>query len=302
MKTSWHLYLAKITHDNLKGILKQFENHLVGTDRGGAARSYLGDVRRFAEWISARHGAFSHHAVSPLDLVQYRQALQEARRSSATINRALVSLKVFFGWLSKQKTIRDNPADCIKPVAVSAPPAPKWLNRNQQAALMRAVRERGNPRDEALVGIMLHAGLRVGEVCALTREDLMVSERAGRVIVRKGKGNKYREVPLNKTIRKTLSCWLDENKKSLLFPNKNGSPITSNGVYRLVEKYAYLAKLESVTPHTLRHTFCKNLIDMNVPIDQVAVMAGHSSLETTRRYTVPGLLDLQAAVERTAWE
>lgn len=51
--------------------------------------------------------------------------------------------------------------------------------------------------------------------------------------------------------------------------------------------YTYQAKLEDVTPHTFRHTFCKNAIDMGIPIDQVAMMAGHSSLDVTKRYTVP---------------
>ncbi|MDA8336688.1 MAG: site-specific integrase, partial [Peptococcaceae bacterium] len=55
-------------------------------------------------------------------------------------------------------------------------------------------------------------------------------------------------------------------------------------------------------PHALRHAFCKNLIDLGVPIDQVAVLAGHSSLDVTRRYTVPSMADLQAAVEKTSWE
>ena len=67
-------------------------------------------------------------------------------------------------------------------------------------------------------------------------------------------------------------------------------------------EYAYHAKIKDVSPHTLRHTFCKNLIDQGVPIDQVAVLAGHSSLDTTKRYTAPSMADLQAAVDRTAWE
>lgn len=166
---------------------------------------------------------------------------------------------------------------------------------------MRAVRG-GKTRDVTLVGIMLHAGLRVSEVCALGREDVILSDRTGKIIVRKGKGNKYREVPLNKTIRTILYRWLEEKPEGPLFPNRNGNEMSSRAVFDVVAKYAYSAKLLEVTPHTLRHTFCKNLIDMGVPIDQVAVMAGHSSLDVTKRYTAPSMADLQKAVERTAWE
>jgi len=79
-------------------------------------------------------------------------------------------------------------------------PHVKWF-RNEQNRFFRGVRE-SSTQDEAIVGLMLHAGLRIGEVCTLSRGDLHIGERAGKVTVRQGKGNKYREVPLNVTIRK----------------------------------------------------------------------------------------------------
>ena len=296
------LYLIENTSDKLKSLLNNFEQHLKETERGNSVRSYLGDVHRFTDWAIEKYSNFNPQAVSPLDLIQYRQRLQGEGKAPATINRALISLKVFLSWLVKQGVIKDSPVEDIKLVAVAAKPVPKWIDRNQQAALMRAVREGGRARDEAMIGIMLHAGLRVSEICALERVDIYISDRAGKVAVRKGKGNKYREVPLNKTIRKIISRWLEENPEGPLFPNRRKGLLTVRGVFGLVSKYAYAAKLPEVTPHTLRHTFCKNAIDLGVPIDQVATMAGHSSLETTRWYTVPSLSDLQAAVERTAWE
>ncbi len=55
--------------------------------------------------------------------------------------------------------------------------------------------------------------------------------------------------------------------------------------------------LEGVSPHQLRHTFCKNLIDAGVSLEKVAILAGHDNLETTRRYCTPSEQDLAAAVE-----
>ncbi|MCL6558424.1 MAG: tyrosine-type recombinase/integrase [Firmicutes bacterium] len=49
----------------------------------------------------------------------------------------------------------------------------------------------------------------------------------------------------------------------------------------------YRAKLQEATPHKLRHTFCKNTIDMSIPINQVAMLAGHSKLDIIARYTLP---------------
>jgi integrase/recombinase XerC len=296
------IYLANFASDKFSALLERFHRHLLESDRAKSAKAYLTDIRMFAEWMQDQTGNFSVRSITPLDIVEYRQHLQDENRAPTTINRKLTSLKLFFKWLCTQGEITDNPAEDVKFVAVGNRQSIRWLNRNQQAALMRAVREKGNLRDEAIIGLMLHAGLRVSEVSRLTKEDLYIGERSGRVIVRAGKGNKYREVPLNKTIRKILARWLSENKSECLFPNRYGSQISVRGIYDLVAEYAYLARLENVSPHTLRHTFCKNSIDMGIPIDQVAIMAGHSKLDITKRYTLPSLQDLQAAVERLAWE
>ncbi|NPV72282.1 MAG: tyrosine-type recombinase/integrase [Pelotomaculum sp.] len=296
------LYLQKNASDNFAGLLDGFKKRLRETDHAeNSVKSYLQALRSFLDWFNRRAGK-GPEAVTPLDVVDYRQALQNDGKAPATVNLHLKAVRAFFGWLVNEGVVRDNPAEGVKDVATGGPPAPKWLTRAEQAALMRAVREGGSLRDEAVVGLMLHAGLRVSEVCALHREDIRIGERSGWVVVRQGKGNKYREVPLNKTVRKTLALWLAENPEGPLFPNRKGGPIGARGVFSLVAGYAYEAKLKDVSPHTLRHTFCKNAIDMGVPIDQVAVMAGHSSLDVTKRYTAPSRADLEAAVEKIAWE
>lgn len=275
--------------------IASYAEYLHASDRAKSFKSYFGDVKRFAEWFQG-----NLLSASPLDIAEYRRYLQEKGKKPSTVNRALVSLRVFYGFLVKQGLIKDNPAEDIKPVSATEI-APKWLSRQEQAALMRAAREANNPRDEAIIALMLHAGLRVSEVVCLDRNDIVIGERSGTVTVRQGKGNKYREVPINKTARKILSRWLKENPEGPLFPNRYGAQITARAIRQMVAEYAYRAKIKA-SPHTLRHTFCKNLIDAGVPIDQVAVMAGHSKLDVTKRYTAPSMQDLQSAVERTNWE
>lgn len=301
------LYLSDFRSDDLITVICQFERYIKETDRGNSVRYYIGDVKRFCEWIVKKYGDFKAHTISALDIVEYRRFLQKhgGRKKNglapASVNRALISLRIFFTWLKKQGRINDNPALDIKPVAIAFITSPKWLTRSQQAALMRSVLDSRKIRDEAIIGLMLHAGLRVSELCSLEREDIFLAARNGKVCVT-GKGNKYREVPLNSTIRKIVHRLLEQFPTGPLFSNRYGKPISTRGVFKLVKEYAYKSKLESVTPHTLRHTFCKNAIDMGIPIDQVAAMAGHSSLDVTKRYTAPSQNDLQSAVERLAWE
>jgi len=66
-------------------------------------------------------------------------------------------------------------------------------------------------------------------------------------------------------------------------------------------KRARLVGVEA-TPYQLRHTFCKRLLDQGVSLDQVAVLAGHSNLNTTARYVRPSVQDLERAVDQLAWE
>jgi len=75
-------------------------------------------------------------------------------------------------------------------------------------------------------------------------------------------------------------------------------PIGPEAVQRVVRKYARLAQLEDVTPHTLRHTFAKRVLEGGAPAVTVARLLGHGSIETTAIYTQPGWEDRVAAVER----
>jgi integrase/recombinase XerC len=81
---------------------------------------------------------------------------------------------------------------------------------------------------------------------------------------------------------------------------KRGERLKSPGIRYLVEHYAYDARLEQVTPHPLRHTFGKNLVEAGVPLDRVAGLLGHESVDTTRIYTTPSAQDLRQEVEKVA--
>jgi site-specific recombinase XerD len=181
--------------------------------------------------------------------------------------------------------------------------APKWLTKKDQYALIRAVQKENNARDLALIMVLLHTGLRVSEVSSLRLSDVRISERQGSVTVRRGKGTKYRVVPLNADVRAALSAYLSERPNidhDYVFVGKRGERLKTWGIQYSVSKYAYNARLENVSPHALRHTCGKNLIDAGVSLDQVASILGHKNLNTTRIYTTPSEQDLQKAVDRIA--
>jgi site-specific recombinase XerD len=178
------------------------------------------------------------------------------------------------------------------------------LSGKEQLALLRAVRQGENQRDLAIIQMMLGAGLRISEAAALKLADIEISERSGWVHLRIGKGMKPRSIPLSVHVRKALRAYLkirpDAEAEDLFFGQRG--PLSEWGIHAIVKKYAYQARLENVTAHTLRHSFAKNLVDTSTPLDQVATLLGHESLDTTRIYTQPSERDLERAVQRAAGE
>jgi len=291
------------SNDFLDGFREQLT---VSGKSAHTVEAYARDVRLFGEWFLQTNGReLAPQRITPIDIREYRSRLLTVKGyKPATVNRKLASISAFCRWAIETGFISTNPADPISQVD-EVRPAPKWLNKNEQYALLRAVQEKGRSRDVALITMMLNTGLRVSEVSQLTMDDIQISSRKGSVSVRGGKGEKFRRVPLNVDTRKALRAYLaqrDEGDGEHLFVSQRGGPLQPSGIYYLINRYAYDARLEDVTPHTLRHTFAKNLVDAGVSLDRVAQLLGHESVDTTRIYTTPSEQDLQREVEKIALE
>ena len=286
-------------------VLQRFIDHLRSHDRSErTVKSYFSDLKLFAGWFyETSREELTPKSITPIDLSEYKRYLLEDKGfKPATVNRRLASISAFCKWAQEQGLADGNPCDEIS-IVPEVRTAPKSLGKRDQYALIRAVQKANRPRDEALIMLMLHTGLRVGEVSNLRIGDISISPRKGEVIVRGGKGEKFRTVPLNSNLRKALNAYLSMRPSvnhDYLFVGQKGDRLRSPGIYYLVKKYAYEARIEQISPHTLRHTFGKNLVDAGVSLDRVATLLGHSSLDTTCIYTAPSQADLQNAVESIA--
>ncbi len=281
--------------------LDKFKTYLRSQDRAPrTVGEYVSDLAIFAQWLeSHRNETFAPDAITPTDVRDYRTfLLNTEKRAPATINRKLASIRVFTRWSVARGFIESDPASQIKSVKEVAKP-PRWLDRKEVHSLQRAA-EKGEPRDLAILLLMLNTGLRVSEVAGLTLGDLKISDRKGEMVVR-GKGQKVRTVPLNAGIRKVLRAYLENRPKvkhDSLFVGQKGEPLGKQGIQYQIRLMAEQAKLDGVSPHSLRHTFAKNLVDAQVSLDQVATLMGHTNLTTTARYTKPSQQDLARAVEK----
>jgi len=291
-----------------KKVTDQYREHLTKVGKSPhTVRAYSHDLAAFTHWFEQTTGEdFGPQAVDSRDIQEYKGYLIQKGWKPATINRRLIGLYRFFRWTKHEGLVGNNPFEVLEQVLLKEQKdtAPRWLDRREQLALLRAVRKGESKRDLAVIQTLLGTGLRISELAALKVSDLELSERKGWLYVRKGKGSKARDIPLDNKTRQVLSSYLDERPKDgteRLFSGQRG-PLSEAGINYLVTKYAYQAKLEDCTSHTLRHTFGKNLVDAGVPLDQGATLMGHESLDTTKVYTRPSKRDLERAVRRAAGE
>ena len=193
------------------------------------------------------------------------------------------------------------------------PIAPKALGKQALARLLHKVHESGSRRDAALLELLAATGLRASEAAGLRVGDLELGERHGWVTVRAGKGRKRRRVPLHARARRALWNYLEARgfareealprspaprAEEALFLSQKGGGMTPYAVWYAVKKYARLAGVEGVTPHTFRHTVATRLVrDPGVDLVTAATFLGHARLDTTARYSRPSEEDLEGAAE-----
>ena len=143
------------------------------------------------------------------------------------------------------------------------------------------------PRDRALFELMYSSGLRRSEVVGLKISDVDFFNGIVKVF---GKGSKERLVPVTDEALAALKDYLatrpNPQPQEALFLNRNGKPLTGDGLAYIFKNTAIAAHLvRKVTPHSLRHSFATHLLNNGCDLRSLQEMLGHKSLAATQVYT-----------------
>ena len=275
---------------------------------------YTQDTRRFATWLQQEHAVLKATQVTPTDAKTYRDHLLAKRYAPTTINRALISLMLFFDTIEGTYPFRHlTMIDIVEPAPVALSKT-EW-NAVRLCAEVAARRDHGLTL--ALATLFRYAGPRVSEVAALQIPDVQVSARRGLLIIRRGKGLKHREIPLVQEAREPLDAYFTHREQLAerwreraalrgeavatwsrwpdghLFLGQRG-PMAERVIREIIAKLGQTAKLASpLGPHDLRHTFAKALLDPaaygldrpSMPLPAIQQLLGHADIATTSIYT-----------------
>jgi site-specific recombinase XerD len=267
-------------------------------------RAFAQDVRKFARWFTtANKEPFTAKRVTVRDITDFRdQMRRDEDQAVSTVNRALVTLRRFIGWLSERGHVPANPAKAVKELRRQQL-APKGLDRSQVRQLLREIELREDIRGGAIFSMMLFTGCRVGDLVGLELNDVMLADRSGTVVFQHGKGNKQRSVPLPLPARRALQAWLDVRpsvSSSNVFVGERG-PLTDRGVRALCDKYSAICGFK-LHPHVLRHSMAHRFLEDNGnDLVSLAQILGHESLNTTKRYVQRTEDQLVEAAERLSY-
>lgn len=280
--------------------IQEFGESLTHAGRSPATvKSYLLDMKAFVNWYCKTNTQDFHPAnISFQHLQDYMQYLDtDLKLKPTSLNRKLASIKSFLAWAGTTGIISHK---VLAPKSVRTEKLrPQWLTLEEQNEFLAFVESCANSRDIAIVRLLLNSGLRVQELCSLKWNDVKIEEEDGSLTVNHSNRNKCREVPLNKAARSALHLAGFASYAAsdvYIFQGQRG-PLTSRGVQFMLKRYTEAGNFKSISPQNLRHSFCKNLLNAGVSLKNIAKIAGHENLETTRRYCEPAVQNLKESVE-----
>jgi len=255
--------------------------------------AYGRDLKKFRNYL----GFLKKNEISLVncqDIQNYSRILSSRHIASPSIARNLVSIKMFFRFLLREGTIKNDPSqDLESPLILSKLPGVLTILEVENLLNQPVLKNKSGYRDRAVIELLYATGMRVSEIVRLKISDLNLKVGYVRCF---GKGEKERIVPLGKIAGEVLGKYLDKIRPAFLkkgrkdcfwlFINSRGRPFSRQAIWKMIKKYGKAARFKkNITPHTLRHSFATHLLQGGADLRSVQEMLGHANISTTQIYT-----------------
>ncbi len=271
-------------------LFKRFLNYLA-VEKGLSTNtvvSYERDLQKYALFMKKK----GPDDITSDDVVSFLGNLSSVAIATPFFSRSLSAVRGFHKYLMIDRLTQADPT-----VNIETPRGWKRLPRTLSSADVETLLRQPDIttsiglRDKAMLELLYATGLRVSELVGLALPDINL-ERGFLVVL--GKGSKERAVPMGEVAATVIQDYLDRGRPALLSGKESSSlfisskrrQITRQMFWERIKTYARTADIsQSISPHTLRHSFATHLLDNGADLRAVQAMLGHSDISTTQIYT-----------------
>lgn len=252
-------------------------------------KAYRIDLQQFSEFVN---GKWPDRDL----LISYIKHLNQ-NFAPRSVKRKLASIRAFYHELELDGTLDESPFDKLHIRIQSPKPLPRIIPNQIVHDLLQCAYASYSPtrrnilRDIMVLELLFSTGLRVSELCALSKDTFLLEGSELRLLIN-GKGSKERILQIaTPELLKLARIYCREfhteiQTQSFILFNQRGKPLLPQSVRRIIQKYLNRIGVEyHVTPHMFRHTFATSLLEAGMDIRYIQSLLGHSSISTTQIYT-----------------
>lgn len=269
--------------------------HYLQIERGLSANtltSYQRDLKQYIHYIDKVMQKSVWDTVSRTDIIGFLYMLKDNGKSASTIARVISSIRLFHQFLIREHVVNQDVSIHIE-TPKKERQLPDILTPKDVEALLDI--KGATPlklRNKAMLELLYATGLRVTELLTLKVSDLHLTMGFVRCL---GKGSRERIVPLGNIAKNAVETYINHGRSQLLkspqcvnslFVNQHGRQLTRQGFWKVLKSIALQAGIkQTITPHTLRHSFATHLLENGADLRAVQEMLGHADISTTQIYT-----------------
>ncbi|BFK81399.1 site-specific tyrosine recombinase XerD [Clostridium baratii] len=263
-------------------IIESYKGYLLSNEKSeNTVYAYVTDVNLYIKFLKSKD--MEIYTSDNVAIKAYIQHLLEDGKSERSINRIVISLRSFYGFLKNSGKISDVPKISYKS-SKNNKKLPQILTIEEVDKIIKSIEKNGvkGIRDNALLELMYATGMKVSELISLDVEDVNLD-----LSFVKCTDNKHYErlIPIGRSAIRALEEYMlvrDEVAESgvnKLFVNLNGKGLTRQGIWRIVKEYSHKAGIKKdVNLNTFRHSFAVHMLQNGANVRAVQKLLGNQVL------------------------